>query len=51
MQTRFLKPLTLCPTSGWTHVVTVTGGKTAYVSGQVSVNQRGEVVGQGDLRS
>ena len=51
MQTEFLNPPTLCPTFGWTHVVTVTGGKTVYISGQVSVNERGEVVGKGDLRA
>jgi enamine deaminase RidA (YjgF/YER057c/UK114 family) len=51
MQTQFLNPSTLCPTFGWTHVVTATGGKTVYVSGQVSVNERGEVVGKGDLRA
>ena len=51
MQTQFLNPPDLCPTFGWTHVVTATGGKTAYVSGQVSVNERGEVVGKGDLRA
>jgi enamine deaminase RidA (YjgF/YER057c/UK114 family) len=50
MPTQFLNPPTLSPTSGWTHVVTVTGGKTIYVSGQVSVDARGEVVGKGDLR-
>src|SRR5262249_14760938 len=51
MQTQFLNPPTLCPTFGWTHVVTAAGGKTVYVSGQVSVNERGEVVGKGDLRA
>jgi enamine deaminase RidA (YjgF/YER057c/UK114 family) len=51
MQTQFLNPPTLCPTFGWTHVVTVTGGKTIYISGQVSVNERGETVGKGDLRA
>ena len=50
MQTQFLNPPELCPTFGWTHVVTATGGKTVYVSGQVGVNARGEVVGKGDLR-
>lgn len=50
MQTQFLNPPTLCPTFGWTQVVTATGGKTAYISGQVSVNERGEVLGKGDLR-
>jgi enamine deaminase RidA (YjgF/YER057c/UK114 family) len=51
MQIQFLNPPTLSPTVGWTHVVTATGGKTVYVSGQVSVNERGEVVGKGDLRA
>jgi enamine deaminase RidA (YjgF/YER057c/UK114 family) len=51
MQTEFLNPPALCPTCGWTHVVTVTGGKTIYISGQVAVNERGEVVGKGDLRA
>jgi enamine deaminase RidA (YjgF/YER057c/UK114 family) len=51
MQAQFLNPSTLCSTFGWTHVVSVTGGKTIYVSGQVSVNERGEVVGKGDLQA
>ena len=51
MQTQFLNPSTLNPTFGWTHVVAVTGGKSIYVSGQASVNERGEVVGKGDLRA
>jgi enamine deaminase RidA (YjgF/YER057c/UK114 family) len=51
MDTRFINPPDLCPTFGWTHVATVTGGKTIYVSGQVSVNERGEVIGRGDLRA
>ena len=50
MQTHFLNPPGLCPTFGWTHVVTQSGGKTVYISGQVAVNERGEVVGKGDLR-
>ncbi len=51
MHTEFVNPPTLCPTFGWTHVVTATGGKTVYISGQVSVNERGEVVGKDDLRA
>jgi enamine deaminase RidA (YjgF/YER057c/UK114 family) len=51
MPSRFVNPANLAPTNGWTHVVASTGGKTIYVSGQVSVNERGEVVGQGDLRA
>jgi enamine deaminase RidA (YjgF/YER057c/UK114 family) len=51
MQISFINPPELCPTFGWTHVATMTGGKTIYVSGQVSVNERGEIVGRGDLRA
>jgi enamine deaminase RidA (YjgF/YER057c/UK114 family) len=51
MQRQFLNPPGLSPTSGWTHVVTSTGGKTVYISGQVSVNERGELVGKGDLKA
>ena len=51
MKTEFLNPPGLSPTTGWTHVVTAVGGKTVHISGQVSVNARGEVVGKGDLRT
>jgi enamine deaminase RidA (YjgF/YER057c/UK114 family) len=51
MKTQFLNPDSLCPTFGWTHAVTATEGKTVYVSGQVSVDERGQVVGKGDLRA
>ena len=51
MPTHFLNPPGLAPTNGWTHVVTSTGGKTIYVSGQVSVDERGQVVGKGDLKA
>src|SRR5215470_8735841 len=51
MPTQFLNPPGLAPTNGWTHVVSSTGGKTIYVSGQVSVDERGQVVGKGDLKA
>ena len=50
MQIQFTNPPSLCPTFGWTHVVTATGGKTVYISGQVSVDDRGQPVGKGDLK-
>lgn len=50
MPAEFLNPASLCPTFGWTHVVSVSGGKTIYVSGQVGINEKGEVVGKGDLK-
>jgi enamine deaminase RidA (YjgF/YER057c/UK114 family) len=51
MHVDFRNPPQLCPTFGWTHVVSVTGGKTVYISGQVAVNEQGELVGRGDLRA
>ena len=51
MPKQFLNPPELNPTNGFTHVVTATGGKTVHVSGQVSVNEKAEVVGKGDFRA
>ena len=51
MQVDYLNPPALCPTTGWTHVAAVSGGKTIYISGQVAVDARGELVGPGDLRA
>ena len=51
MNKQFINPPELNPTNGFTHVVSATPGKTIYVSGQVSVNERAEVVGKGDLRA
>jgi enamine deaminase RidA (YjgF/YER057c/UK114 family) len=51
MHTQFLNPPTLSPTFGWTQVVTATAGKTIYISGQVGVNERGEIIARGDLRA
>src|SRR5262249_44131983 len=51
MTKQFLNPATLNPTNGFTHVVTATSGKMIHVSGQVSVNEKAEVVGKGDMRA
>ena len=51
MNNQFINPPELNPTNGFTHVVTATAGKTIYVSGQVSVNEKAEVIGKGDLRA
>jgi enamine deaminase RidA (YjgF/YER057c/UK114 family) len=47
----FINPPALNPTNGFTHVVTATGGKLIHVSGQVSVDEKAEVVGRGDFRA
>src|SRR4051812_21680053 len=51
MQTDFFNPPGLSSTFGWSHVVTHTGGKTIYISGQVAIDERGQLVGKGDLRA
>ena len=51
MPKQFLNPPSLNPTNGFTHVVAATAGTTIYVSGQVSVNERAEVIGVGDMRA
>jgi enamine deaminase RidA (YjgF/YER057c/UK114 family) len=51
MKNEFLNPPELSPTFGWTHVVSATGGKTIYVSGQVAIDEHGKVVGKGDLKA
>lgn len=51
MNIDFVNPPDLCPTFGWTHVVSSRGGKTIHISGQVGINAKGEVVGKGDLKA
>jgi len=49
MPTDFHNPPTLCPTFGWTHVVSSSGGRMIHISGQVGVDPQGQVIGPGDL--
>jgi enamine deaminase RidA (YjgF/YER057c/UK114 family) len=46
---QFIQPDGLTKPPGYTHVVVA--GNTVYISGQVAANERGEVVGKGDLRA
>jgi enamine deaminase RidA (YjgF/YER057c/UK114 family) len=50
MEKRFIKPEGLPDVPVYTQVVAVTGGKTIYVSGQVSVNAENETLNKGDVR-
>ena len=36
---------------GYSHTVSVAGGRTVFIAGQVAYNAQGEVVGKGDLRA
>ena len=46
---RYINPPTLSKPPGYTHVVEVTGGRTVYISGQVPLDQAGNVVGPADF--
>jgi enamine deaminase RidA (YjgF/YER057c/UK114 family) len=50
-QKEFNNPEGLPKSSGYTQVVTVRGGRTVYISGQVAFNAKGELVGASDLRA
>lgn len=44
-----LRPEGLFQNPAYSHAVTASGTRTIYVSGQVSVDEKGELVGNGDL--
>jgi 2-iminobutanoate/2-iminopropanoate deaminase len=49
---RFLNPKTLSVPPSYSHVVEVTGpARVAYVSGQLALDQAGQLVGAGDFRA
>ncbi|MGA7796140.1 MAG: RidA family protein [Candidatus Acidiferrales bacterium] len=48
---QFLNPEGLSKPRGYTQVVVAQTGKMVYVSGQVPLNAKGEVVGKGDFRA
>ncbi|WP_428661539.1 RidA family protein [Runella sp.] len=46
-----INPKELPPVSNYSQVVIINEGKTAFISGQVSVNSKGEIIGKGDLKA
>ncbi len=46
MSNRFVNPPTLSkpPANGYSHVVVVSGGRTAYISGQLGLNSSGQLL-------
>lgn len=44
-----INPSSLSPPHGYTHVITVDGGRTLYVAGQVPLDVHGQLVGAGDM--
>ncbi len=50
MDKKFINPPTLSTPTGYTHVVTIEGGgKLIYISGQVSLDKSGTIVGKGNF--
>ncbi len=50
VEKEFINPFRIKP-SGYTHTVVSASGRTIYISGQVPVNEAGQVVGEGDLKA
>ena len=48
---RFINPPTLATPPGYTHVVEVTRGRTAFIAGQIALDPSGKIVGQHDFRA
>ena len=46
-----LNPVELVRPAGYSHVVATRGGKQVFVSGQVSLDAEGNLVGKGDLKA
>ena len=47
----YFNPATLAPPPGYTQLVRTAGGSTVYISGQVALDAKGNLVGRGDLRA
>lgn len=48
-EVKYANPDSLPAPFGYSHVVEVKNGRTIYVSGQVSMNNEGQIIGHGDL--
>ena len=44
-----INPPGLAAPTGYSHVVSVQGGRTIYIAGQVALDAQGQIVGRGDL--
>lgn len=47
----YVKPPDVFPPTGYSHAIAVSGGRTIYVAGQIALNEKGELVGRGDVRT
>lgn len=51
MPKQFVNPTGMKPLGMYSHVTVAEGGKLAFISGQVSVDAQGKVVGAGDIEA
>lgn len=47
---KFINPKGVDKPAAYSHAVSVKGGRTIYISGQIPMNEKGELVGAGDLK-
>jgi enamine deaminase RidA (YjgF/YER057c/UK114 family) len=50
-QVNFINPKTMPKPFGWTQVVDTRGNRTVYISGQVGMNETGQIVGKDDFEA
>ncbi|MEZ5428484.1 MAG: RidA family protein [Pyrinomonadaceae bacterium] len=50
MEKKFINPKKLAKSPALSHAVSVKGGRTIYVSGQIPLNEKGELIGNGDFK-
>ena len=48
-KTEYLKPKGLAINPAYSHVAVASGARTIYIAGQVSIDEKGAVVGAGDI--
>jgi enamine deaminase RidA (YjgF/YER057c/UK114 family) len=51
MEKRFVNPPGVAASPAYTHAVSVSPGRTIFISGQVALDEAGNLVGAGDLRA
>ena len=51
MEKQFFNPSNMHRPRGYTHAVTVDGGRLIFIAGQVAFDKEGNLVGKGDLRA
>jgi len=48
---RFINPETIAQPTGYSHIVETRGSRTLYISGQVALDQQGNLVGMNDMQA